>query len=69
MRSSRPHTTSAGIAAPPSRWGKVALYMYGRQAMRKVISRLRSHCSSWGVVGSAPKARSKAAGSLKPARA
>jgi len=32
------------------------------------ISRLRSHCSSWGVDGSAPYSRSKALWSSKPAR-
>ena len=37
-------------------------------AIRKVISRLRSHCSSWGVEGSAPYSRSKAPWSSKPAR-
>ena len=42
------------MATLPRRCGRLALYMYGFHAMRNVISRLRSHCSSVFVGVSAP---------------
>src|SRR5512132_880476 len=58
IRSSRPHTISVGLVTRGKNRSRRGLCMYGFQARRAVISRLRSAISSSAGVGARPNSSS-----------